>query len=65
MTQFRPKFHPTFSQCRFQAICVTLDDVIPVENATSEYITEAGVYLHDIISKAPPNSIEVGNFLYA
>jgi len=53
-----PKFHPTFSQCRFQAICVTLDDVIPVENATSEYITEAGVYLHDIIAKAPPNSIE-------
>lgn len=53
-----PKFHPTFSQCLFQAICVTLDDVIPVENATSEYITEAGVYLHDIIAKAPQNSIE-------
>lgn len=53
-----PKFHPTFSQCLFQAICVTLDDVIPVENAKSEYITEAGVYLHDIIAKAPQNSIE-------
>lgn len=53
-----PKFHPTLSQCLFQAICVTLDDVIPVENATSEYITEAGVYLHDIIAKAPQNSIE-------
>ena len=61
ITVIRPEFFPLYSGVPFQAVCATLHNVHPanVDKKNKEYITEAHVYLQDIISKAAPNSMRV------